>query len=128
MEQIVELESEARSAVEAAATTAELRELELKYLGKRGELTGLMRSIGSLSKEERPKFGAAVNEATARLQSLIDSRVAELKSGELASQFDAERIDVTMPSRTPQAGLEHVLQQATNRIMPAMSPAQGTIA
>ncbi|MCH7904022.1 MAG: phenylalanine--tRNA ligase subunit alpha [Armatimonadetes bacterium] len=121
MEQIAELESAARSAVAAAATTAELRELELKYLGKHGELTGLMRSIGSLSKEERPKFGAGVNEATARLQSLIDSRVGDLKSGELASQFDAERIDVTMPSRPPQAGLEHVLQQATNKIKKTLS-------
>ena len=121
MEKIAKLESAAKAEIESAGSTAELRSLELKYLGKKGELTGLMRTLGSLPKKDRPKFGAAVNEAKGRLQSLIDAGVGELKSGELSAQFDAERIDVTMPSRPPSAGLEHVLQQATNRIKKTLS-------
>ena len=121
MKKIAKLETAAKAEIESAGSTAELRELGLKYLGKQGELTGLIRTIGSLSAKERPKFGAAVNEAQGRLQELIDSRVSELKSGELSAQFEKERIDVTMPSRPPSAGLEHVLQQATNRIKKTLS-------
>jgi phenylalanyl-tRNA synthetase alpha chain len=115
------LESAAQAEIESADSTASLRELELKYLGKKGDLTGLMRTLGSMPKDERPKFGAAVNEAKDRLQAQIDARVANLKTGELSAQFDKERIDVTMPGRPPGAGLEHVLQQATNKIKKTLS-------
>lgn len=116
MEAIVALEKSVEEAINEASSTHELRAVELKFLGKSGELTGLMRGIGQLDPEERPKFGAAVNEARARLQKQLHDRVNSLRRGELVQQFEAERIDVTMPSRAPRAGKEHVLQQAFNRV------------
>lgn len=116
MSEIANLESEALGLIQAATTTAELREIELKYLGKAGLLTGLMRGIGALSPEERPKFGAAVNEAKARLDTVLQARVAELKGGEQSAQFEKERIDITMPGREPRVGTEHILQQTMNKI------------
>lgn len=116
MEQVHALEKIVEEAISVASSTADLRSVELKFLGKSGELTGLMRGIGQLSPEERPKFGAAVNEAKTRLQALLDSKIELLRADELALQFEADRIDVTMPGRAPRAGREHVLQQTFNRV------------
>jgi len=116
MDSIEQLERDAFSQVAAATTTAELRELEIKFLGKSGLYTGLLRQIGQLPPEEKPTFGAKVNEAKTRLQSLIDERSAKLKDGELAAQFEAERIDFSMPGRPTRMGYEHVLQLAANKI------------
>lgn len=121
MSVIANLESEALAAVNAAASTADLRQLELRFLGKSGEYTGLLRQIGSLPAEERPTFGQQVNEAKARLQAKIDERIEALKGGERAAQFEAERIDVTMPGRPVASGVEHVLQQTMNRIKTVFS-------
>jgi phenylalanyl-tRNA synthetase alpha chain len=121
MSVIANLEAEALAAVQSAQTTAELRQLELRFLGKSGEYTGLLRQIGSLPAEERPTFGQQVNEAKARLQSKIDEQIEALKGGERAAQFEAERIDVTMPGRPVVSGVEHVLQQTMNRIKTVFS-------
>jgi len=116
MDLIEQLDREATSEVQAADSTATLRELEIKFLGKSGLYTGLLRQIGQLPAEEKPKFGAKVNEAKARLQAMIEERSADLKSGERSAQFEAERIDVTMPGRPLRVGYEHVLQLTTNKI------------
>lgn len=121
MHPIEALESEARPAVLAANSTAELKELEIKYLGKSGLYTGLLRQIGQLPAEERGTFGAKVNEAKKVLQNLIDERAATLKKGERAEQFERERIDVTMPGRRQRMGNAHVLQQAMDKIIDVMS-------
>lgn len=116
MQPIEALEQEAQAGVAAAKTTSELKELEIRYLGKSGEYTGLLRQIGSLPAEERPTFGQRVNEAKARLQALIDSRQDSLKGGEMEAQLEAEKIDITLPPRKGQVGYEHVMQQAMNKI------------
>lgn len=117
MDSIETLVREALDAVETAGTTAELRELEIKYLGKSGSITGLTRQIGSLpTPEEKKAFGAAVNEAKNSVQARIQDRESQLKVGERAQQFERERIDVTMPGAKPPMGQEHVLQQAANKI------------
>ncbi|MFY9234942.1 MAG: phenylalanine--tRNA ligase subunit alpha [Fimbriimonadaceae bacterium] len=116
MQAIEELERQAAGEIERAQSTAELRELDIKYLGKSGLVTGLMRLIGSLPPEEKPSFGQKVNQAKDRLQLLINAREHGLKSGERAAQFEEERIDVTMPGRPWRVGREHVLQQTANKV------------
>jgi len=117
MDPVEALEGEALAAVASSGSTAELRDLEVKYLGKSGLVTGLTRQIGSLpTPEEKKAFGAAVNDAKSRIQAAIDERVAGLKGGERALQFERERIDVTMPGAKLRIGNEHVLQQAANKI------------
>lgn len=113
---IEHLEAEAQAAVRAATRTDQLREIELKYLGKSGSYSGLLREIGKLPAEERPTFGQRVNEAKDRLQQAIEEKTAFLKVGERSSQFEAERIDITMPSRPARIGREHVLAMTMERI------------
>jgi len=117
MDSLGELERSALKEIADAASTVELREIEIKYLGKSGLITGLTRQIGSLpTPEAKRAFGAAVNDAKNRVQEAIDARVGELKVGERSAQFERERIDVTMPGAKIRVGLEHVLQQTTNKI------------
>ncbi len=116
MQSVADVEKIAIDEIGQAGSTAELRELEIKFLGKNGLVTGLLRQIGSLPAEERKDFGQQVNEAKARLQALIDQREGSLKGGERAEQFERERLDITMPGRMLRVGTEHPLQQATNKI------------
>lgn len=103
-------------AIRAAGSTAELREIDIKFLGKQGLVTGLLRQTGTLPPEERPGFGQLVNQSKVRVQEALDARQAELKRVEQAALFEADRIDVTMPGRIPALGYEHVLEQASNKI------------
>src|SRR5687767_14944057 len=121
MQAIEELERQAGAEIESAQTTAQLREVDLRYLGKNGLLTGLMRQIGSLPPEEKPLFGQKVNEAKQRLQTLLEQRESGLKQGERAEQFERERIDITMPPRITRVGYEHVLQTTANKVKAVFS-------
>jgi phenylalanyl-tRNA synthetase alpha chain len=116
MQTVEELEKQAAEEIERSSTTALLRELEIKYLGKQGLFTGLLRQIGGLPADEKPVFGQKVNQAKARLQQLIEAREESLKAGEQIGRFDAEWIDVTMPARHPKVGREHILQLTANKI------------
>src|SRR5690606_22474453 len=107
---------EAAAAIMAAKSTEELRAIELEFLGKNGKISAQMKGIGALPAEERPRFGAAVNEARSKVLALWESKQAEIESAERTKQFEAERIDVTMPGRPPRYGREHVLQLTTNKI------------
>ncbi len=120
MSAITDLEAEASGLIAGAKTTADLRALELKYLGKNGSIAGLMRGIGALPSDERPAFGQSVNEAKARVQTLLDERVQSLRSGELEAQFEAEKLDVTMPGRRMHTGNAHVLGQAMDKVKRVM--------
>jgi len=116
MQSVEELEKQALGEIESAPSTATLRDLEIKYLGKQGLFTGLLRQIGQLSPEEKPTFGQKVNQAKARVQEAIHARQASLKLSERQAQFKKEAIDVTMPARPWRIGREHVLQLTANRI------------
>ena len=110
------LQSAALDEIELASGSPQLRELELKYLGKSGQIMLLMRELAHLPNEERPSFGQRVNQVRAAVQGRLDERAAELKVNEQAAQFTREQIDVTMPGRPMRVGYEHVLQQTINRI------------
>lgn len=116
MSAVHELEAEALARIAAAASTADLRALEIEFLGKNGSIAGLMRGIGALPAAERPGFGQAVNMAKARVESVLESRTAALREVELQSQFAAESIDVTMPGRRTRLGNRHVLGQTMEKV------------
>ncbi len=116
MEQVTNVKNDAIAKIHTAKTTEELRAIDLEFLGKNGSLSGLMKGIGALPNDQKPLFGAAVNSAKSEVESLLNQKTASLKTGELAKQFEAERIDITLPGRAPQYGREHVLQQTTNKI------------
>ncbi len=107
---------QALGALALAADSEQLRQIHSDFLGKSGQVSLLMRSIGALSNDEKPLYGAAVNDARARVESAYEAAEAKIRSAELERQFATETIDVTMPGRRPRAGREHVLQLATNKI------------
>jgi phenylalanyl-tRNA synthetase alpha chain len=96
-ERIGELRRDAEAAIGAARDVAELEELRVRYLGRKAELTGILRGIAKLPAEERGTVGAAGNEARTALEKQLASRRAELEAAELADGLAADAVDVTLP-------------------------------
>ncbi len=115
MQEVLDLQAQALSEIASAGSTAELRDLKIKFLGNNGLISGKLREVGSYQGDKRA-FGQTVNAARQTVEQALEEREEALKGGELAAQFDKERIDVTMPARPTQVGYEHVLQQTMNRI------------
>jgi phenylalanyl-tRNA synthetase alpha chain len=97
LERIGQLREEAAEAIASAGSTAELEELRVRYLGRKAELTGILRGIAELPTAERGPVGQAGNEARVELEQLLSARRAELDSAELGASLGQDRIDVTLP-------------------------------
>ncbi|CUA82521.1 phenylalanine--tRNA ligase subunit alpha [Pseudidiomarina woesei] len=106
----------AQAAVAEATTPQQLDAVRVEYMGKKGQLTEQLKSLGKLSPEERPAAGQAINEAKQRVQELINARNNELKQAELAEKLAAERIDVSLPGRKAQVGGFHPVTKTIQRI------------
>ena len=116
-ETIARLKNEAIGAIEKIATNlTELNDIRVKYLGKKGELTALLRGMSAISAEDRPRMGKIVNEARAELEALLKEKNAELTARATADKLSAEKIDVTLPGRTRPLGHLHPLTITLNRI------------
>ena len=114
------LHAEADTRIGAAATLGELEALETEYLGRKGSITTLMRSIGSLPAEERPGFGQRLNAAKAELIERIERRRGELAAREMERRLRAEAIDITLPGRAPAVGRRHPLTTTFDRVSEIM--------
>lgn len=99
----------AKEAIQNCTTEAEIEEIRVKYLGKKGELTAILKQMGSLSPEERPKMGQLVNEAKQELEELISVKRGELKNAATELKLKAETIDITMPAKEVKPGKLHPL-------------------
>ena len=97
LDRIAQLRSDAEAAIAAARTADELEELRVRYLGRKAELTGILRGIAGLPAHERGPVGRAGNEARRALEQLLDARRAELEGAALERSLDTDAIDVTMP-------------------------------
>ncbi|MCX7781333.1 MAG: phenylalanine--tRNA ligase subunit alpha [Negativicutes bacterium] len=93
-----------------------LNELRVKYLGKKGSLTAILRGLGGLSPEERPRIGQVVNEIREEMERLLAEKTEELKAVELSRRLASERIDVTLPGRRPEMGHLHPLTKTLDII------------
>lgn len=113
---IAELKAAADNAIKVAADLKELDNLRVKFLGKKGEVTNLLRGMSQLSAEERPKIGKIVNEARAEIENLIAAKNSELKAKALQNKLASEKIDVTLAGRKFQRGHLHPLTLTLNRI------------
>ena len=109
--------SRARGAAAAAGSAAELEEVRIRFLGRQGELTQLLRSLGSLPSSERPLVGAAANEAKRELEALLDSRLAEARETERARTRRQQQLDLTLPGRRPALGSIHPLTRVHDEIV-----------
>jgi phenylalanyl-tRNA synthetase alpha chain len=113
---IEELTGEASQAIASAADLQALDAVRVRYLGKSGLLTEQLKSLGSLSKEERPKAGQAINQAKRELQQKIESRKSDLDQAALAQRLASEKIDVTLPGRGLGSGGLHPVTRTMERI------------
>ncbi len=100
-----------------ANSTALLEQIRVGVLGKKGELTALLRGMGKLPPEERPRVGQLVNEVRSALESALEARSEELKAREKAARLDAEAIDVTLPGPERGAGSLHPMNIALERMI-----------
>lgn len=116
LQAVADAESLANREVDAASDTMSLRQIENRFIGKNGELTGMMRHLATIPADEKPGFGKAVNDAKARLEARIADRHALLKAAERAEQFAREELDVTLPGRRPPMGREHILHMTMQKI------------
>ena len=108
---------EAREAIERADSSADLEALRVRFLGRQGALTLLLRSLGTLPAEERPVVGAAANEAKRELEALLESRLAAAADRERKRQRAERRLDLTLPGRRPPQGAVHPLSRTHDEIV-----------
>ncbi|MCM2263707.1 MAG: phenylalanine--tRNA ligase subunit alpha [Desulfuromonadales bacterium] len=115
--QLAALEKAAAHAAGEACSELDLQQVRARFLGKKGELTALMKGVGSLPAEQRPIVGALANEVKDRLETLFNSRLEELRAVELQRRLTAERVDVTLPGRRLRRGSRHPITQVTEEIV-----------
>ena len=108
-EALEQIKNVAIDALEKCDNLKALDELKVKYLGKKGELTGILKQMGKLSPEERPVIGQLANEVRATIEQEISQRVKDLQEKKLAQQLLEEKIDVTMPGKKFDIGKKHPL-------------------
>ncbi|KAF3887282.1 MULTISPECIES: phenylalanine--tRNA ligase subunit alpha [Nostocales] len=113
--QLLALQEEGEKAIAAANTLERLEELRVSYLGKKGQLGALLRSMGQLSAEERPKIGAIANTVKDALQARIDQQHTALEKAQIQAQLEAENLDVTMPGIYRSQGRVHPLNGIIDR-------------
>src|SRR5271156_5863101 len=95
VDRIAELRAEAEAAIAAAASSSELEELRVRYLGRKAELPQLLRGVAELEPAQRGEVGRAANQARQALEALLADRASELSAGELQAQLRADAVDVT---------------------------------
>lgn len=102
--------------ISAATTPEKLEELKVAYLGKKGELTSILKGMGQLSPEERPVVGQMVNSVRADMEQKIAEKAELLKAEEITKKLASEKVDVTMPGKTKKAGALHPINQISDEM------------
>ena len=115
-DQINRLRETINQQIMEVTSTSALEELRVKLLGKKGEITILLKSLGTLSKEERPKFGQMVNDVRTMAENGIEEAKARLNNKQAEEAFKQESIDVTLPGRRRPLGHLHPLTKVLNEM------------
>lgn len=113
---LLEMEKEAESLIGSAVRPEELKELKVRFLGKKGELTAILRGMGALPPEERPLVGGRANQVKERLEELFSQRLEELEADEEQVRLLSETIDITLPGNLPSLGHRHPLSLVRKEI------------
>ena len=108
---IEEIKTLAKTSIENANDLKELDEIRVKYLGKKGELTAILRGMGALSAEERPVIGSLVNEVRDELEKIISEKEETFKAAELEQKLQKEKIDITLPADKVRRGSKHPINR-----------------
>jgi phenylalanyl-tRNA synthetase alpha chain len=115
-EKLLALKDEALVEVTQVTTPAQLQELKVKYLGKKGPVTEVLKGMGALSAEERPLVGQVANDVRAAIEEAIDALQVKFNEAETAHKLQSETIDVTLPGREAPIGAIHPLSRVIREI------------
>ena len=115
-DQLDALKAEALGAIEGASDEGALRELEVHYLGRKGAITAVLKGMGSVPKEDRPKIGQHVNVLRGAVEGAISSRRVALETARIAALCDDPTFDATLPGPTPAVGAIHPVTSVTAHI------------
>jgi phenylalanyl-tRNA synthetase alpha chain len=117
LEQLTELNTTAVKAIASTENLDDLENLRLKYLGKKGELSQILRGMGKLSPEERPAVGSQANVVKEEVQTSLEQRKHNLLQAQIEAQIKAESLDVTMPGVSRPLGRIHPLNGVVDRVL-----------
>jgi phenylalanyl-tRNA synthetase alpha chain len=117
VERIKAIEQEALGALESVNDLTALDQLRVRYLGKKGLLTELTRNLGSLSPEERPRFGAALNEVKTKIEDLINNKKSILENAAVSQKLKGEVLDITLPGVGVKRGKLHPITQVMDELI-----------
>ena len=115
-EKIAQIKKNAKERLEAITDLQALNDLKVKYLGKKGELTSILRGMGYLSPEERPKIGNLVNEVRNEIEESIQEVEKRLKDELMAIKLEKEKIDITLPSTKVKRGSKHPVNRIIEEV------------
>lgn len=107
--QLNKILEEAKEQLREASTLVQTEDIRVKFLGKKGQLTGILRGMGKLSPEERKQTGQIANKVRAEIEALLEEKFEEVKAAAKEAQFKIEKIDVTEPGRDVVLGVKHPL-------------------
>lgn len=116
MEHLSTVVATAVEAIDAAEDIRALEEIRVRYLGKKGEVTALLKGLGKLPPEERPAAGEVINQARQQVESALESKKATLEASAMAARLAAQKVDVTLPGRRESSGGLHPITQTLRRI------------
>jgi phenylalanyl-tRNA synthetase alpha chain len=115
-EKLLELRQKALENIQSADDLKKLQEINVRFLGKKGPITEVLKSMGKLSKEERPVIGQLANEVRKVIGELVEKKKEELAARLLEAKLEREKIDVTLPGRKVQTGSHHLLASIVREI------------
>ena len=115
-EQLEQIRLQAIAALDAASTPAELEDLRVKVLGKKGELTAVLKQMGKLSAEERPVMGQIANSIRSEIEAKLEERKTAIHAAVLEAKLASEAIDVTIPGESVVMGHEHPMNKVLQEI------------
>ena len=119
-ETLTRVADEAKAALARAGSTAEIDAVDVEYLGRKGQLTGLLRLVGTLPAEDRPGFGQSVNAHKDELTAVIEAKRSELAHAERALRLAADAVDVTLPGTPDWVGGWHPLTRQMQAVKNAL--------
>ena len=117
MENVNRIVAEGIAAIEAAQDFNALEQIKARYLGKTGELTGLLKTLGQMSPEERKTIGAHINECKNQFQTAFNTKRDALNEAKLQAQLAAEALDITLPGRAQEYGGLHPVTLTLQRVV-----------
>lgn len=116
IEDIEKIVTSAQVDIDKASKLADLEEIRIKILGKKGQLTGILKSVGHLSPDDRPKVGQAVNYAKKNIASALDNKKEQIEEAINIAKLEANSVDVTLPGRHTFSGGRHPISIVNKRI------------